>query len=72
MNWDHIDYELYRRELIKQAQMDLLAQEVLKEQHKHNNNPALAWVGQRIADFGMKLVAVSKPEDDNKQDASLN
>ena len=72
MNWDHIDYELYRRELIKQAQMDLLAQEVLKEQHKHNN-PALAWVGQRIADFGLKLVAVAKPEDENTtQDASLN
>lgn len=71
MNWDQIDYEQYRKELIKQAQMDLLAQEVLKEQHKQNN-PALAWVGQRIADFGLKLVEIAKPDGDSKQDVSLN
>ncbi|MBK8030164.1 MAG: hypothetical protein J0M07_01040 [Anaerolineae bacterium] len=71
MNWDQIDYEQYRKELIKQAQMDLLAQEVLHEQHKQNN-PALAWVGQRIANFGLKLVEIAKPDGDSKQDVSLN
>lgn len=70
MNWNHIDIEQRRKELIEQAQRDMLAQEFLSDMQK--NNPALAWVGQRIADFGMKLVKAATPGDQSKQDTSLN
>lgn len=60
-NWDMDSVGMLKEELLKQAQKDHLAQEVLEDMHRQNPhyNPTLAWVGRRIMDVGVKLVQIS-------------
>lgn len=67
-SWTEIDIEQYQKELIDQAHMDQLAREVLRDQPHHN--PALAWVGHRIAALGLKLT--HRRNDEHAPDVSLN
>jgi hypothetical protein len=66
--WDLNDFEQYQKELIEQARRDHLAHEILSQRREHM--PALAWVGQRIAEIGLKLT--SRPHDEQPSDVSLN
>lgn len=65
----------YRDELIKQAEADRIAQEVLAER-KHGFNPTLAWVGHRMQEIGTRLVKMSGTDDEGEQtyrpDVNLN
>lgn len=60
LNWDIESLNLQQEEMIRQAQQDLLAQEVIAEARKAHPNyhPTLAWFGHRIMDFGGKLVEI--------------
>lgn len=68
LNWDIESLNLQQEEMIRQAQQDLLAEEVIADARKLNPNyhPALAWFGHRIMAFGGKLVEIygdEKPQD---------
>lgn len=64
-NWDMDSVANMKQELLKQAEKDHLAQEVLEDIHKAHPhyNPTLAWVGRRIMDVGVKLVQISGADD---------
>ncbi len=66
LNWDIDNLKFIREEMVKQAQNDHLAQEVIDEsRHEHHTyNPALAWVGRRLVNVGTKIVAISGNDDD--------
>jgi hypothetical protein len=65
LNWDIDNLKFIREEMVKQAQNDHLAQELIEEnRHEHHTyNPALAWVGRRLVTVGAKIVAISGDED---------
>jgi hypothetical protein len=68
LNWDVDSLGKMRDELLKQAEKDHLAQEVIEDMHKSNPhyNPTLAWVGRRIMNVGVKLVQMSGGKDDRQ------
>ncbi len=73
LNWDIKSLKLTQDEMIKQAQQDQLAQEMIEEARKASPhyNPALAWIGHRIKDFGVRLVEISgDAEGETKETAS--
>ena len=78
LNWDIHSLSLMRDDMVKEAERDHLAQEVLDEVRKSSPhyNPTLAWVGQRMIGFGQRLVLISGSEDDKsslyKPDIPLN
>ncbi len=65
LNWDIDNLKFIREEMVKQAQEDHLAQEVIEDerQQHHTYNPALAWVGRRLVTVGTKFVAMSGNDD---------
>lgn len=67
-NWDIDDLSRMQDELLKRAEQDHLAQEVIDETRKLNPhyNPTLAWVGRRIMEVGTKLVQISGSETDRQ------
>jgi hypothetical protein len=66
LNWDLDSLSRMQEEIIKQAQKDHLAQDVIDDTRKSNPhyNPTLAWVGRRIMSVGVKLVQISGSDDD--------
>jgi hypothetical protein len=68
LHWDIDSLNKMQDEIIKQAEKDHLAQEVIDEAHKSNPhyNPTLAWVGRRIMNVGIKLVQISGSEDEKR------
>ena len=68
LNWDVNSLTLMQDEMIKQAEKDHLAQEIIDETRKANPlyNPTLAWFGRRVMDFGIKLVQISGSEEDKQ------
>ncbi len=68
LNWDVNSLNMMQEEIIKQAEKDHLAQEVIEETRKVNPlyNPTLAWFGRRVMDFGVKLVQISGSEEDKQ------
>ncbi len=68
LNWDINTVNLLHEELIKQAEKDRQAQDVIDEIRKDNPryNPTLSWVGHRIMNFGGKLVQISGSEEEQK------
>ncbi len=78
LNIDLNTHHLFRDELIKQAEQDRIAKELLaerKQQHAHYN-PALAWVGHRMQEIGSRLVKLSGTDDEGettyRPDVNLN
>lgn len=67
-NWDMDSVGKIKEELLKQAEKDHLAQEVLEDIHKTHPhyNPTLAWVGRRIMEVGVKLVQISGADADTQ------
>jgi len=49
-----------RQELIKRAQEDRMAQELLASERRYI--PSLAWVGKRMVEIGKSLIALSGRE----------
>jgi hypothetical protein len=78
LNWDIETLSKMQDEIIRQAQKDHLAQEVIDDSRKSNPhyNPTLAWVGRRMMSVGIKLVQISGSEADKeslyKPDIHLN
>jgi hypothetical protein len=70
LNWDINSLNLQQEEMIKQARQDQLAQDMIEETRRANPhyNPALAWIGHRIMDFGGKLVQISGNSGDEQKD----
>ncbi len=64
LNWDLNTISMVQEELIKQAEHDHLAQDVIDESRRVNPhyNPTLAWFGRRMMDVGAKLVQISDPK----------
>ncbi|MFN8450826.1 MAG: hypothetical protein U0521_20160 [Anaerolineae bacterium] len=73
LNWDIDNMSKFQDEILRQAEKDHLAQEVVDDMRKLNPhyNPTLAWVGRRIMDIGAKLVQISGNESD-KPDLHAN
>jgi len=74
LNWDVNSLSKKQEEMIKLAEREHLAQEVIDESRKANPhyNPTLAWVGHRIMDVGVKLVQISGSEEDRVAHTHLN
>jgi hypothetical protein len=53
-----------QEELIKRAQEDRLAQELLANERRYI--PSLAWVGERIIEIGQSLIALSGRESERQ------
>ncbi|MDZ4767095.1 MAG: hypothetical protein SGI73_21350 [Chloroflexota bacterium] len=53
----------HQSELIKQAEQDRLAQEILADGTAYI--PSLAWLGERMLDLGKGLIALSGRRDDS-------
>ena len=60
--------------MIKQAEKDHLAQEVIERTRKfnHHYNPTLAWLGRRMMDVGTRLVEISGSETKLRTHTHLN
>jgi hypothetical protein len=69
LNWDIKSLNLLHEEMIKKAEKEHQAQEVIEENRKANPhyNPTLAWFGRRMVNFGGKLVEISGSEGDKQQ-----
>lgn len=68
LNWDIDSLSRMQDEIIKQAQKDHLAQEVIDDTRKSNPhyNPTLAWFGRRMMNVGIKLVQISGSDGDKE------
>jgi hypothetical protein len=69
LNWDVNNLSLFQEEMLKQAEKDHMAQEVIDESRKENPryNSTLVWFGRQMIDFGSKLVSFSGNEGDREK-----
>lgn len=62
MDLELMTHTQHQNELIKQAEQDRLAQEVLAEEEAYL--PTLAWLGERMVEIGRGLITLSGRHDD--------
>jgi hypothetical protein len=59
MHWSLETEKIRQEQLIREAEQERLAREVLQAERQDTFNPALAWVGQRLVDIGSSLVRLA-------------
>lgn len=62
MDLELLNHNLHQNELIKQAEQDRLALEIMSDETAYI--PTLAWLGERMVEIGKGLIALSSRHED--------
>ncbi|MCS7071359.1 MAG: hypothetical protein NZM00_07635 [Anaerolinea sp.] len=72
MYWNLETEKLRQEQLIREAEQERLARELIQNERPEVFNPALAWVGQRLVDVGMSLVKLAGAPKVQEPDLNFN